>query len=80
MTTAHLPEKTIDVRTIPPQMRHSIIFQSFTQLPAGKAFDLVNDHDPRPLHYQFQTQYEGAFDWDYLEQGPYVWRVRITKV
>jgi uncharacterized protein (DUF2249 family) len=40
---------------------------------------LVNDHDPKPLYYQFKVEHAREFTWDYLEQGPEVWRVRIGK-
>lgn len=71
--------KTLDVRTITPAQRHELIFQSYHQLNAGQAFELVNDHDPKPLYYQFDAEHSGQFTWDYLEQGPEVWRVRIGK-
>ncbi|MDR7525880.1 MAG: DUF2249 domain-containing protein, partial [Armatimonadota bacterium] len=45
----------------------------------GEAFELVNDHDPKPLYYQFAAELPGQFTWQYLEQGPEVWRVRIGK-
>lgn len=41
---------------------------------------LVNDHDPKPLHYLFQAEKTGTFEWTYLEKGPVDWRVRIKKV
>ncbi|HEX5415969.1 MAG TPA: DUF2249 domain-containing protein [Chloroflexota bacterium] len=72
--------KTLDVRTITPRERHTLIFQTFNALPAGTAFVLVNDHDPKPLYYQFSFEHAGQFTWDYEEQGPDVWRVRIGKV
>nr|WP_231979621.1 DUF2249 domain-containing protein [Tessaracoccus coleopterorum] len=36
---------------------------------------------PRPeaLWYQFDAEFKNQFTWDYLEQGPTVWRVRIGK-
>lgn len=40
---------------------------------------LVNDHDPKPLYYQFAAERPGTFDWEYQEQGPEVWKVLITK-
>ncbi|MFO1466381.1 MAG: DUF2249 domain-containing protein [Steroidobacteraceae bacterium] len=70
---------TIDVRTIVPHERHALIFSTFASLPAGGALQLVNDHDPRPLRQQFQSNYHGQFSWDYLEQGPATWRVRIGR-
>jgi len=41
---------------------------------------LINDHDPKPLYYQFQAEQTGKVNWQYLEQGPEVWRVRIGRV
>jgi uncharacterized protein (DUF2249 family) len=41
---------------------------------------LVNDHDPRPLRYQFEAEHAGRYSWDYLEAGPEVWRVRIGRL
>lgn len=71
---------TIDVRTIVPRERHPRLFQAFDALDSGQSFVLVNDHDPKPLYYQFHVERPGQLDWEYLEQGPDVWRVRIGKV
>lgn len=73
-------ERVLDVRTVPPPQRHPLIFQTFESLAPGEAFLLVNDHDPKPLYYQFQAERAGTFSWDYVERGPEVWRVRIGKV
>jgi uncharacterized protein (DUF2249 family) len=69
----------LDVRQIPPPQRHGLIFQTFDALPPGQAFILINDHEPKPLYYQFQAECTGRFTWDYLEQGPDVWRVQVGK-
>ena len=45
-----------------------------------KAFVLVNDHDPKPLYYQFKFEKAGQFTWDHEEEGPEVWRVRIGRL
>lgn len=71
--------KTIDVRTIHPRERHPLLFKTFDEMDAGQAFELVNDHDPKPLFYQFQAERPGEVEWEYLEQGPETWRVRIGK-
>lgn len=71
--------KTIDVRFIPPRERHPLIFETFDRLSAGDSFLLVNDHEPKPLYYQFLHERAGQFDWDALESGPEVWRVAIRK-
>ncbi|MGH8013843.1 MAG: DUF2249 domain-containing protein [Candidatus Binataceae bacterium] len=72
-------ENILDVRETSPRERHPLIFGSFEKLSPGDAFVLVNDHDPKPLYYQLQAEWTGRFSWDYLEQGPEVWRVRIGK-
>ena len=70
---------TIDVRTTPPAQRHPMIFQTYHALAAGQSFELVNDHDPKPLFYQFSAEREGLFTWDYQEKGPETWQVRIAR-
>ena len=69
----------VDVRTIVPRERHPLIFSTFRGLPPGGAMLLLNDHDPRPLYYQFQAELGEPFQWDYLERGPEVWKVRIAR-
>ena len=70
---------TLDVRKMEPRERHPLIFSTFDALEAGQTLLLVNDHDPKPLYYQFAAEHDGQFTWDYLEEGPEVWRVRIGK-
>jgi uncharacterized protein (DUF2249 family) len=72
-------QKTLDVREIIPRERHTLIFETFGHLRPGDAFVLVNDHDPKPLYYQFEAEHTGQFSWNYLEQGPQVWRVQIGR-
>jgi uncharacterized protein (DUF2249 family) len=69
----------LDVREEPPVRRHALIFETFQALEPGAGFELRNDHDPKPLYYQFAAEEAGRFTWDYLEQGPDVWRVRIGR-
>jgi uncharacterized protein (DUF2249 family) len=56
-----------------------VIFERFNVLPVGGSFVLVNDHDPKPLYYQLVAEYEGQLLWQYLEEGPEVWRVRLGR-
>lgn len=69
-----------DVRPVPPSQRHPLIFKTFESLASGSAMVLVNDHDPKPLYYQFAAERNGQFSWEYLESGPAVWRVQIKRV
>lgn len=73
------PQTVIDVRDIPPVQRHPLIFNTFAALKSGESFRLINDHDPKPLFYQFKYELEGQFSWDYVESGPAVWQVNIGK-
>jgi uncharacterized protein (DUF2249 family) len=77
--TTNTPRTTVDVRTLAPMYRHQRIFEAFESLKLGENFLLVNDHDPKPLYYQFQAERAGLFTWDYQEQGPQVWSVIIGK-
>lgn len=70
----------LDVRPIVPREKHPAIFSTFNSLSIGEAFQLVNDHDPKPLYYQMAAEMNDQFDWEYVEQGPEVWRVNITKL
>jgi uncharacterized protein (DUF2249 family) len=72
-------EDVLDIRTIAPMNRHPLIFDKFAALETGESFTLVNDHDPKPLYYQFQAELTDQFTWEYLEQGPQAWRVRIGR-
>lgn len=72
-------DRELDVRNEPPARRHDLIFETYNALGEGEAFVLVNDHDPKPLYYQFAAEHTGQFSWDYLEQGPETWRVRIGR-
>ncbi len=72
-------DQVLDVRDLAPARRHETIFGAYRDLPPGAGFVLVNDHDPKPLRYQFQAEHAGQFTWDYLESGPQVWRVRIGR-
>jgi uncharacterized protein (DUF2249 family) len=73
-------DRVLDVREEAPARRHELIFDTFSTLPAGESYVLVNDHDPKPLRYQFEAENAGEFSWDYLEAGPEVWRVRIGRI
>ena len=69
-----------DVREIPCRVKHAQIFQRWFDLPVGRHFVLINDHDPIPLYYQFAAQFTDAFEWEYLERGPEEFQVKITKL
>jgi uncharacterized protein (DUF2249 family) len=70
----------VDVRNIPPRERHPFIFSSFDELEVNDWIELLNDHDPKPLHYQFMHERPEEFSWEYIESGPVVWKVHIRRI
>lgn len=71
---------TLDVRHLAPRDRHTRIFATFDALRPGEALRLINDHDPKPLKYQFAAEHAGEATWEPEQAGPEVWVIRIGKV
>jgi uncharacterized protein (DUF2249 family) len=61
-----MSETTLDVRDVPPVERHPKIHDAFEDLDAGEALVIVNDHDPKPLFYEFEAEVDD-FDADDYE-------------
>lgn len=72
-------EHELDVRVLRKPDKHPRIFETYRALDQGESFVLVNNHDPVHLRDEFEAEYPGGFGWDYVESGPEVWRVRISK-
>lgn len=72
-------EKIINVQEIEPRLRHLTIFQTFDGLGEGESLIIHNNHDPRPVYYQLMEIRGDVFTWDYLQQGPEWWDIRVTK-
>jgi hemerythrin-like domain-containing protein/uncharacterized protein (DUF2249 family) len=70
---------TLDIRPVPVREKHPTIFRTFDGMAPGSTLLLINDHDPKPLYYQFAAERAGEFQWKYIEQGPEVWKVEIHK-
>lgn len=70
----------LDIRLIEPRHKHPTIFNTFDALDSGESFILVNDHDPMPLRFQFESSRPEQFEWHYLQKGPQVWKVRLVRI
>jgi len=70
----------IDVRTLTVWQRHPRIFAAFDRLPIGGRLEVVSDHEPRPLRYEFDVERPDEFVWDQrmLQEGE--WRVAIDRL
>lgn len=79
VTQSKSQENILNVTVIEPKLKHPTIFVKFDELKPGEALTIHNDHDPKPLYYQLLGERGNIFTWEYLEEGPQLWRVRITK-
>ncbi|MDE3235228.1 MAG: iron-sulfur cluster repair di-iron protein [Bacteroidota bacterium] len=72
-------ENILNVTLLEPRQKHPAIFARFDEMQEGKSLTIHNDHDPKPLYYQLLGERGNVFTWEYLEQGPEWWKVKITK-
>lgn len=69
----------LDLRPMPPFERHEKIFALWDTLKPGEALKIINDHDPKPLWYQFEVEYKDKYEWAYEQKGPKDWIVQIKR-
>ena len=80
MSSPALASHTVDIRTLEGCVnRKACVLETFDALDQGESVEVVNDHLPRGLLSHFQEQRPGRFEWTSIEEGPKVFRVRITK-
>lgn len=72
-------ENILNVTLLEPRLKHPTIFARFDELNEGESLTIHNDHDPKPLYYQLLGQRGNIFTWDYLENGPEWWKIKIQK-
>ena len=70
----------LDIRGTAPKDRFDRIMSAYNALAPGAVLELTVDHDPKCMYYTLQAQ-QGAdsFTFDYLEDGPEIWRVHVGK-
>lgn len=69
----------LDIPSVEPNQKHALIFDVFGTLSSGDSFIIHNNHDPKPVYYQLQAMHGNVFDWEYLQQGPQWWDIRVTR-
>lgn len=75
-----IEENVLNVTLLEPKQKHPTIFVRFDELAEGEVLTIHNDHDPKPLYYQLLGERGNIFTWEYLEQGPEWWKVKISKL
>lgn len=74
-----ITENILNVTLLEPKQKHPTIFVRFDELNEGESLTIHNDHDPKPLYYQLLGERGNIFVWEYLEDGPEWWKVKISK-
>lgn len=70
----------LDVRPVEPKHRLETILSAWGSLKCGDELYLTADHDPKCMYYTLMADYgENAFSFEYLENGPLVWKVRVVR-
>lgn len=70
----------LDVRPVEPKDRYERIMAAYEDLGLHETLELTVDHDPKCMYYTLRaTRGDDAFSFDYLENGPETWRVRVRK-
>jgi uncharacterized protein (DUF2249 family) len=70
----------LDVRPLRKTDKRPAIFATYADLPVGDSFVVINDRDPKHVHEEFEADYAASCGWEYIEKGPTVWRIRISKL
>ena len=69
--------KHIDLRGMPVDPRHELLFGTLFGLAVGETMEVTNDHDPSGLLHRLAEEHTGRYAWTWLEQGPVDWRFRV---
>lgn len=72
--------ENLDLRPMPAFLRHQKIFEVWESLEPGETLRIINDHDPKPLRYQFEAEQKGKYVWEYEQSGPVDWIVKIKRI
>src|SRR5688572_24338492 len=69
----------LDITTLEPEQKQVTLFAKFDSMRVGEDLTIRYDYDPKSLYYQLLGEKGNVFTWEYLEQGPEWWRVRLLK-
>ena len=81
-----VPDHALDIRGLPPNIRHEQAVEEFHALEPGETFYLVNDHDPSPLASMLgeAVGYDGPLDeaferCEVRRLGPDEWAMAVSR-
>ena len=70
----------IDLRGMPMDPRHQLLFSTLLGLAVGESMEVTNDHDPSGLSLRLEAEHPGRYAWTWLERGPVDWRFRVESL
>lgn len=70
----------LDVRTIDHSVRHARVVGAVTSLVPGESVVIAADHAPRGVIREIEVDVPGDFRFEYLAEGPSLWRLQIERV
>ena len=79
LSTEKQSDIILNIPAIAPQQKHALIFDVFENQKPGESFIIHNNHDPKPVYYQLQSMHGDVFTWEYLQEGPNWWDIRVSK-
>jgi uncharacterized protein (DUF2249 family)/quercetin dioxygenase-like cupin family protein len=75
-----MTDQELDVRKIRKAERHPAIFAAYERLATGESLVLISDHNPRHLRDEFAVEHPRSHQWEFLDSGPDIWRIRVGKL
>lgn len=72
--------QSLDVRPVQPKHRLETIMSAWNALKTEDILLLTVDHDPQCMYYTLCADFgQDAFSFEYLENGPEKWQVKVTR-
>jgi len=79
----HMPEfaAKVDIREYEKPNKYQTVAKTFKELSIGEKLELVNDHDfTKMFNTKLSVDFPNQFEWEFIEEGPSVWRASVTKI
>jgi uncharacterized protein (DUF2249 family) len=73
-------DKIYDARTLTCETKQAQVFARARSLAQGDYFVLINGHNPAPLRYLLNSAHPQQFSWDYVQEEPGAFAVRICRL
>lgn len=79
MNPAKHGSSRLDVRPVPLEERHRLVFTAFNALAGDAVLTVVTDHEPRPLRLRFEAMYPERFVFAQRQFGIGHWEIALRR-